>query len=124
MLPTKRNPVTLAADRASKAFCSATEHTEDSHLPLKHQGSFVAVGPSPEAVAEAEEFLLDEIYRDLDLIRSYATSALEACRRGDREELRLRLRSQLRDCFRHAVEVHNLLSTGRKVASEAGRAAA
>jgi hypothetical protein len=109
-----RNPVPLAADRASKAFCSATEHAEDSHLPLKHQGSFVAVGPSPEAIAAADEFVLDEIYRDLDLIRSYSISALEAARRGDREELRLRLRIQLRDLFRHAVELHNLLSTERR----------
>jgi hypothetical protein len=107
-----RNPVPLAADRASKAFCLATEHTEDSHLPLKHQCSFVAVGPSPEAVAEADEYLLDEIYYDLDLIKSYSVSALEACRRGDRHELRLRLRSQLRDCFRHAVQLHDLLERG------------
>ena len=57
-----------------------------------------------------EEFLLDEIFYDLSLIASYTTSALEAARRGDRDELRLRLRVQLRDCFRHAVEVHNLLS--------------
>jgi hypothetical protein len=78
------------------------------------KASRIAAGPSLEAMAEAEEFLLDEIYHDLSLIASYATSALEACRRGDREELRLRLRVQLRDCFRHAVEVHNLLSTGRK----------
>jgi hypothetical protein len=114
MLPTKRNQVPLAAGLASKAFCSATEHTEDSHLPLKHQGSFVAVGPSPEAVAEADEFLLDEIFHDLYLIESHAISAREACRRGDRAELRLRLRTQLRDCFRHAVELHNLLSTERR----------
>ena len=109
-----RNPVPLAAVRASKAFCSATEHAEDSHLPLKHQGSFVAVGPSPEAIAAADEFVLDELYRILGLIASYATSGLEAARRGDVEEIRLRLRVQLRDCFRHAVEVHNLLSTGQR----------
>src|SRR5277367_461016 len=92
--------------------------------PESNQGKTASVGPSAEAVAEADEFLLDEIFHDLSLIASYTTSALEAARRGDREELRLRLRIQLRDCFRHAVEVHNLLSTGRKVASEAGRAAA
>jgi hypothetical protein len=74
----------------------------------------IASGPSPEAVAGAEEFLLDEIFHDLSLIASYTTSALEAARRGDREELRLRLRVQLRDCFRHAVEVHSLLSTGQR----------
>jgi hypothetical protein len=71
-----------------------------------------ALTPSPEAVAVADEFLLDEIFHDLGLIASYTTSALEAARRGDREELRLRLRVQLRDCFRHAVEIHNLLSPG------------
>jgi hypothetical protein len=106
-----RNPVPLAAVRASKAFCSATEHAEDSHLPLKHQGSFVAVGPSPEAIAAADEFVLDELFRDLCLIGSYTNSAIEAARRGDRDELKLRLRVQLRDCFRHAIQLHNLLST-------------
>jgi hypothetical protein len=40
MTPEKRNPVPLAADRASKAFCSATERTEDNPSPLKHQCSF------------------------------------------------------------------------------------
>jgi hypothetical protein len=125
MIPESRNPVPLAADRAPKAFCLATERRENSPLPLKHQASFDAVGPTPEAVAEIEEFLLDEIFHDLCLIASYTTSALEAARRGDREELRLRLRIQLRDCFRHAVELHNLLPPGGKVdAAEAGRAAA
>jgi hypothetical protein len=71
-----------------------------------------ALSPSPEAVAVVDEFLLDEIFHDLSLIASYTTSAIEAARRGDREELRLRLRVQLRDCFRHAVEIHNLLSPG------------
>jgi hypothetical protein len=80
--------------------------------PESNQEKTASVGPSAEAVAEAEEFLLDEIYRDLDLIRSYSISALEAARRGDREELRLRLRSQLRDVFRHAVQIHDLLSPG------------
>lgn len=73
------------------------------------KASGIAAGPSAEAVAEADEFLLDEIFHDLGLIASYTTSALEAAKRGDREELRLRLRVQLRDCFHHAVEVHNLL---------------
>jgi hypothetical protein len=78
------------------------------------KASGMAAGPSPEAVAEADEFLLDEIFHALSLIASYTTSALEAAKRGDREELRLRLRVQLRDCFRHAVEVHDLLSTGQR----------
>ena len=82
--------------------------------PESNQGKTASVGPSAEAVAEADEFLLDEIFHALSLVASYTTSALEAARRGDREELRLRLRVQLRDCFRHAVEVHNLLSTGQR----------
>jgi hypothetical protein len=82
-----------------------TANSEAVHAPC---------GPSPDAIAAADEFLLDEIFYDLDLIRSYSISAMEACRRGDREELRLRLRVQLGDCFRHAVELHNLLSTGQR----------
>jgi hypothetical protein len=69
-----------------------------------------AAGPSAEAIAEVDEFILDELYRDFCLIESIATSAVEAARRGDRDEIRLRLRKQLRDCFRHAVQIHNLLS--------------
>jgi hypothetical protein len=66
--------------------------------------------PSPEAIAECDEFVLDELFRAFDLIESYATSGKEAARRGDRNEIRLRLRIQLRDLFRHAVQVHDLLS--------------
>jgi hypothetical protein len=66
--------------------------------------------PSHEAIAAADEVVLDEVHDTLQLIRSYATSGIEAARRGDRDELKLRLRVQLRDCFRHAVSVHNLLS--------------
>jgi hypothetical protein len=69
--------------------------------------------PSAEAIAEADEFILDELYRAFGLIESYARSGFEAARRGDRDEIRLRLRIQLRDCFRHAVELHDLLSTER-----------
>ena len=68
---------------------------------------------SPAVIAEADEFLLDELYCDFSLIESYARSALEAARRGDRDEVRLRLRIQLRDVFKHAVATHNLLSTQR-----------
>jgi hypothetical protein len=75
--------------------------------------------PSAEAIAEADEYLLDEIFHDLSLIASYTASALEAARRGDREELRLRLRVQLRDLFRHAVAVHDLLSPQRAEARAA-----
>jgi hypothetical protein len=72
-----------------------------------------ASGPSREAIAQCDEFVLDELYRAFDLIESYAISGKEASRRGDREEIRLRLRVQLRDCFRHAVATHDLLSTRR-----------
>ena len=67
--------------------------------------------PSPEAIAECDEYVLDELFRAFDLIESYAISGKEAARRGDREEIKLRLRTQLRDCFRHAVATHDLLST-------------
>jgi hypothetical protein len=66
--------------------------------------------PSREAVAECDEWILDELFRTFDLIESYAVSGKEAARRGDHEEIRLRLRIQLRDCFRYAVETHDLLS--------------
>ena len=66
--------------------------------------------PSQEAIAACDEFILDELYQSFDLIGSYATSAREAARRGDRDEIRLRLRCQLRDAFRHAIAVHDLLS--------------
>ena len=67
--------------------------------------------PPPEALTEADEFLLDELFRLFIEIELLAISAREAARRGDRDEIRLRLRMQLRDCFRHAVQLHDLLST-------------
>jgi hypothetical protein len=69
-----------------------------------------ATQPSREAIAAADEHILAELCEALDLIRSYSVSGIEACRRGDRDEIRLRLRQQLRDCSRYAVEIHNLLS--------------
>jgi hypothetical protein len=66
--------------------------------------------PSAEAIAAADEFVLDELYRAFDLIESYAISGKEAARRGDRSEVQLRLRTQMRDCFNYALEIHNLLS--------------
>jgi hypothetical protein len=69
--------------------------------------------PSPEAIAEADNFVLDELFRAFDLIESYAVSGKEAARRGDREEIKLRLRVQLRDVFRYAVEIHNMLEPVR-----------
>jgi hypothetical protein len=106
----RANAETGPQNNACVAACSVL-NTAD---PERDQEKTTSVGPSAEAVAEVDEFLLDEIFHDLSLIWSYATSAMEAARRGDREELRLRLRVQLRDCFRHAVEMHNLLSTGRR----------
>ena len=66
--------------------------------------------PSPAAVAACDEIILDELFADFELIQSFAVSAAEAALRGDRAEIRLRLRVQLRDVFRHAVSVHDLLS--------------
>lgn len=106
----KENPGALAAARAPNTFCSPAERSEDNPALAELQ---VHAGPSPEAIAACDEFILDELCRAFDLIGSYATSAMEAARRGDRDELRLRLRSQLRDCFRHAVELHKLLSPER-----------
>jgi hypothetical protein len=100
------------ADRSQDAATLGGLQRLDAAIPESKQD--VACGPSPDAIAAADEFVLDELYRILGLIASYATSGLEAARRGDVEEIRLRLRVQLRDCFRHAVEVHNLLSTGQR----------
>ena len=66
--------------------------------------------PSQEAIAACDEHVLDELYQCVRPDQSYARSGLEAARRGDRDEIRLRLRCQLRDAFRHAVAVHDLLS--------------
>jgi hypothetical protein len=109
-MPENRSPASLAGDDRAGLLCSAASNPTNSPALNELQ---VRADPSPEAVAECDEFILDELYRDFDLIESYAISGKEAARRGDREEIRLRLRVQLRDCFRHAVEVHNLLSTGQ-----------
>ena len=73
-------------------------------------GARASSSPSPEAIAACDEHILDELYETFETIRSFTNSALEACRRGDRDEIRLRLRIQLRDCFKYAVELHDLLS--------------
>jgi hypothetical protein len=85
---------------------------QNSHTATlsEKQRQIDAVGPSPEAVAAADQFVLDELHDTFELIRSFAISGIEAARRGDRDEIKLRLRVQLRDCFRHAVSVHSLLS--------------
>lgn len=106
----RESPAALAgADRAPGLLCSAASDPGVRASGSKVQG----VHASAEAIAEADEFILVEIYRDLDLIKSYSISAMEAAHRGDRDELRLRLRGQLRDLFRHAIELHKLLSTER-----------
>ena len=80
--------------------------------------------PSQEAIAACDEHILDELYQAFDLIESLcAISGMEAARRGDREEIRLRLRCQLRDAFRHAVAVHDLLSKQRADNAEKAEAA-
>ena len=56
------------------------------------QGNLASSDPSPEAIAACDESILDELYRDFNLIESYAISAKEAARRGDFGEVRLRLR--------------------------------
>jgi hypothetical protein len=110
----RESPAALAgADRALGLLCSAASNSGVTVSGSDVQAARKAGGPSTEAIADVDEFLLDEIYRDLDLIKSYSISAMEAAHRGDRDELRLRLRGQLRDIFRHAVELHNLLSTER-----------
>ena len=94
------DPLNIAGGGNPRDVLASTKHAPAAQGPA-----------SAEAMAEADEILLDEIYHDLWLIRSYTTSALEACQRGDRRELRLRLRGQLRDLFRHAVDIHKLLSS-------------
>jgi hypothetical protein len=95
------------------AMLGGLQNSDTATLPEK-QRRIAAVGPSPEAVAAADEFVLDELHDAFERIRSYAVSGIEAARRGDRAEVRLRLRVQLRDAFRYAVSVHNLLSQDQK----------
>jgi hypothetical protein len=64
---------------------------------------------SPEIIAEADEFLLDEVFSDADYLVSIGLSLREAARRSDRAEIRLRL-GQLRDTLVHAIRTNNLLS--------------
>jgi hypothetical protein len=66
-----------------------------------------------DARAEIDEQLLDEIYGGLDLAKSYIVSALEACRRSDRHELRLR-QSQINDCLQYTFEALSLLGEAWK----------
>jgi hypothetical protein len=102
-----------AATGSQNAMLGGLQNSDTATLPEK-QRRIAAVGPSPEAVAAADEFVLDELHDAFERIRSYAVSGIEAARRGDRAEVRLRLRVQLRDAFRYAVSVHNLLSQDQK----------
>jgi hypothetical protein len=101
------SPVSLAGDDRAGLLCSAASNPTDNPALAALQ---VPAGPSPEAIAAADDYIFDELARAFDLIKSYAVSGKEAARRGDRDEVRLRLRIQLKDCFRHAVQVHDLLS--------------
>jgi hypothetical protein len=103
------SPASLAGDDRAGLLSSAASNPTDSPALNELQAH---AGPSPEAIAVCDEFVLDELFRAFDLIASYANSGIEAARRGDRGEIRLRLRVQLRDCFRHAVQIHDLLSPG------------
>jgi hypothetical protein len=103
----QESPASLAGDdRAGLLRSAASNPTDNPAL----SGLQVHAGPSPEAMAACDEFVLDELASAFDLIESYAISGKEAARRRDRDEVRLRLRIQLRDCFRHAVQIHDLLS--------------
>jgi hypothetical protein len=91
------------------AIPGGLQNSDTATLPKK-QRQIDPIGPSPEAIAVADVFVLDELYEAFELIRFYAVSGLEAARRGDRDEIRLRLRVQLRDAFRYTVKLHDLLS--------------
>jgi hypothetical protein len=95
---------------SQNAACLAASCALDTAKIPTNQEKTASVGPSAEAIAECDEAILDEIFHAFELIQSYAISGLEAARRGDRNEIRLRLRCQLRDVFKHAVAVHDLLS--------------
>jgi hypothetical protein len=101
------SPASLAGDDRAGLLCSAASNPKDNPALNELQAH---AGPSPEASAVCDEFILDELFRAFDLIESYAISGKEAAKRGDRNEIKLRLRIQLRDCFRYAVQIHDLLS--------------
>jgi hypothetical protein len=101
------SPASLAGDNRAGLLCSAASNPTDSPALAALQPH---ASPSPEVIAACDEFILDELIRAFDLIESFAISGKEAAKRGDRDEIRIRLRIQLRDCFRYAVQVHDLLS--------------
>jgi hypothetical protein len=112
------SPASLAGDDRAGLLCSAASNPTDNLALAPLQ---VHAGPSQEAVAACDEFVFNELFHAFSTIESYAVSAKEAARRGDRNEIKLRLRTQLRDCFRYAVQVHNLMSP-EQPESSAGRA--
>ena len=75
MLPTERNPVTLAADRASKAFSSATERAGDNHNSLRFQARML-VRQRPHRLIEQADFV------SLGGVAARLLAKLEARRRG------------------------------------------
>ena len=56
-----------------------------------------------------DDQLLDEIYDGLQLAKSYAESMMQACVRGDRQELSIR-RRQISTSIKHAFEAHSMLT--------------
>jgi hypothetical protein len=61
MLPTKRNPVPLAAGRASKAFCSATERAEDKHNSLRFQARTLVLQRAHRLTEQADFVSLGDV---------------------------------------------------------------
>lgn len=75
MQPTNRNPVTPAADRASKAFCSATERPEDNRNSLRFQARTLVRQRAHRLTEQADFVTLGDVAARL-------LAKLEARRRG------------------------------------------
>jgi hypothetical protein len=73
MLPTKRDPVPLAAGWASKAFCSATERTEVNHNRLRFRARTLV---SAHRLTQQADFV------SLGDVAARLLAKLEARRRG------------------------------------------
>jgi hypothetical protein len=82
-------------------------------LENEHNVSIAKRAAITDASAEIDEQLFDEIYGWLDLAQSYIVSALEASRRYDRHELKIR-QSQINDCLKYTFEALTLLGEARK----------
>ena len=61
MTPQKQNPVPLAAGRASKAFCSATERAEDNHNSLRFQARTLVRRPARRLTEQADFVSLGDV---------------------------------------------------------------